>query len=214
MLPSQSVQPVWQTAPQAYTPAWSPQAATVCGPVGAGQVVPQLPQFVRVETMVSQPFVALPSQFPKLGLQVLKAHVPAEQTGVALLAAQMCPQTPQFGVDDRMSVSQPSAALPLQSAKPVEQAAMVQAPTVQPAVAFGRVQAWPQVPQLVAVVRRSTSQPFPAAPSQSAKFALQVKPQLVPLHVALAFAGTVHGAHDDPQLAVLVDARQVPVQAW
>ncbi|MBC8133896.1 MAG: hypothetical protein H7X95_13005 [Deltaproteobacteria bacterium] len=41
----------------------------------------------------------------------------------------------------------------------------------------------------------------------------QVKSQAVPLHVAVAFAGGVHGVQDVPQFAVLVLETQLVPQA-
>jgi hypothetical protein len=43
---------------------------------------------------------------------------------------------------------------------------------------------------------------------------LHVKPQLVPLHVAVAFAGAEHGVHDVPQVLTLVSSTQAPEQSW
>jgi len=44
---------------------------------------------------------------------------------------------------------------------------------------------------------------------------LQVKPQVVPLHVAVPFAGAAgHGVHDVPQVAVLLLLAQLLPQAW
>jgi hypothetical protein len=43
---------------------------------------------------------------------------------------------------------------------------------------------------------------------------LQVKPHEVPLHVAVPFAGAVHGVHDVPQVAALLLLAQLPPHAW
>jgi hypothetical protein len=43
---------------------------------------------------------------------------------------------------------------------------------------------------------------------------LQLNPQLVPLHVAVEFAGGVHAVHDPPQLLMLVLSTQAPLQRW
>lgn len=58
-----------------------------------------------------------------------------------ILAEQTLPQPPQFIGSFSMSVSQPSAGLPSQSAKPALQATMVQTPDEHVADAFGGVQA-------------------------------------------------------------------------
>jgi hypothetical protein len=43
---------------------------------------------------------------------------------------------------------------------------------------------------------------------------LQEKPQLVPLQVAVAFAGAVHGVHEEPQFAVLLFETHCPEHEW
>ncbi len=76
---------------------------------------------------------------------------------------------------------------PSQFAKPALQLAIVQAPALQVGVAFGVEQALPQAPQFATSVERFTSQPFPELPSQFAKPALQVIPQVEPVQVAVPF---------------------------
>jgi hypothetical protein len=49
---------------------------------------------------------------------------------------------------------------------------------------------------------------------QRMKLVAQVKSQLVPSHVALAFAGAVQGVHDEPHAKVLVRWMQTPLQSW
>jgi len=61
------------------------------------------------------------------------------------------------------------AALPSQLPKPAMQEVMEHAPAEQTEVALGRVHELPQAPQLVALLRRSVSQPLLAAPSQLPK---------------------------------------------
>ncbi len=73
----------------------------------------------------------------------------------------------------RVFTSQPLEGLPSQSAKPAAQAATLQAPTAQRAVALGRAHARPQAPQSVALSSRLTSQPLTGFSSQSAKPAAQ-----------------------------------------
>jgi hypothetical protein len=41
---------------------------------------------------------------------------------------------------------------------------------------------------------------------------LQIDPQLVPSHVAVAFAGALQGVHEPPQVAVLVFEAQLAPQ--
>jgi hypothetical protein len=43
---------------------------------------------------------------------------------------------------------------------------------------------------------------------------LHVKSQVVPLQVAVALAGGLHGVHEDPQVAVLELSTHCPVQTW
>ena len=51
---------------------------------------------------------------------------------------------------------------------------------------------------------RSASHPLPGFPSQSAKPALQVKPQVPIAHVGVAFAGVAHARAHIPQCATVV----------
>jgi hypothetical protein len=66
-------------------------------------------------------------------------HTPPVQAADALWRLQVAPQAPQLFGLVLMLVSQPSAGLPLQSAKPNEHTAMVQAPPVHDAIAPGRL---------------------------------------------------------------------------
>ncbi len=98
-------------------------------------------------TSVSQPFAALPSQLPRPALQVNPqtdaVHVALAPVG----AAQARPHIPQLPRLVRVSTSQPSEGLPLQSAKPVRHV-NPQMPVLHVAVALaGAVQARPHIPQ-------------------------------------------------------------------
>jgi hypothetical protein len=80
------------------------------------QTVPHAPQaFTLFEIAVSQPFVALPSQLPKPGLQAT-LHVPlaheADWFGPAL---HVRPHIPQLFMSTPVGVSHPSLVLELQS---------------------------------------------------------------------------------------------------
>jgi hypothetical protein len=89
--------------------------------------------------------------------------------------------------------------MPLQSAKPTLQV-NPQVPPAQVAVAFARTgQAIPQPLQCSGSVSSEISQPLPAAPSQSSKPALQVKPQVLLAQVRDAFAGVGHAIPQPPQ---------------
>jgi hypothetical protein len=60
--------------------------------------------------------------------------------------------------------------------------------------------ALPHPPQFAASVVVFTSHPLPAFASQFANPGLHEMPQVVPLHVAEAFAGVGHGLHDEPHV--------------
>jgi hypothetical protein len=74
------------------------------------------------------------------------------------------PQAPQFD-RVRISVSQPSLGLPLQSAKPTTHVG-THAPAVQVNVPWGLLQIVPHAPQFAKLVDRFASQPVAARPSQ------------------------------------------------
>jgi len=71
----------------------------------------------------------------------------------------------------------------------------------------------PHAPQLF-VALSGCSQPFDATASQSPQPPRHVNPQLVPLHVAIAFAGTGHGEHDEPHEFGDVFGRHCMPHAW
>lgn len=116
--PSQSAKPVAHTGVQ--LPAV--QALDVV-PVGARHDTPQPPQLVALVLW----FTHVPEQFEK---PVAQPHVPLLQTCVA---GHAVPQAPQWVALVRMSVSQPSVRLALQSPKPVWQ---VQRERAQPPAEF------------------------------------------------------------------------------
>jgi len=70
---------------------------------------PQAPQLVTVEfRFVSQPFVALPSQSPKPGLQAIW-QLPPEQVGLPLVALHTRPHVPQLVGSVPVATSHPVA---------------------------------------------------------------------------------------------------------
>jgi hypothetical protein len=77
-------------------------------------------------------------------------HDPLAQT-----PAQVLPQEPQLLSSELRSTSQPSVALPLQSANPMVHEPTAQAPDTHVAVASGKEQADPHPPQLAGFVARS-----------------------------------------------------------
>jgi hypothetical protein len=162
--PSQLPQPVAHAA----TPHVPPVHPAVPWAT-AGQVLPQVPQLAAVVTRsVSHPLTALPSQFPQPAVHVAMPHAPPVHPAVPwATAGQVLPHVPQLAAAVSRFVSQPLAALPSQLPQPVAHAAIPHVPPVHPAVPWATAgQVLPQVPQLVAVVSRSVSQPFAALPSQ------------------------------------------------
>jgi hypothetical protein len=63
-------------------------------------------------------------------------------------------------------------------------------------------------------VRRSTSQPSAATPSQSAKSGWHARPHDVPSHVATEFGPLRHGVHRAPHVAGLITLAQAAPQTW
>jgi hypothetical protein len=102
------------------------------------------------------------------------AQALATQVAVACGAAgQARPHVPQCVAELRVSVSHPLDESPSQSAKLPPQAAMAQSPSMHAGVPPDTMHAPPQRPQCAMLVRRSTSQPLAASPSQSPYPALQ-----------------------------------------
>ena len=107
----------------------------------------------------------------------MQEHRPAAQAPVALAGAHARPQAPQLARSLRVSTSQPLVSLPSQSEKPVTHDD-TQVPSRQPGNELvRRGHARPHIPQCEVLALVSTSQPFTAVMSQSAK---------VPTHAATA----------------------------
>jgi hypothetical protein len=194
--PSQSPKP----AAQRTTVQAPPRQPLAAAPARA-QTVPQAPQLVGSTAVLVQNAVA-PAPQVVLPAPQVAPQAPAEQTWPAAHAA---PHDPQLALSVRVLVSQPSAATPLQSAKPAAQApaGTTHAPATHAwVVTLGSAQAAPQAPQLVAAVWVSASQPSAATPLQSPKPAAQRTmlhtPAVQPAVVVLGGAQTVPQA---PQLA-------------
>ncbi len=127
------------------------------------QTFPQAPQLLlSVRRLVSQPSAGLVLQSANPELQLAITQVPLEQAMVALAPEQTWPQLPQLLTLLLMLVSQPSAWLPLQSAKPELQPAITQVPLVQAMVALAAEQTWPQPPQLLTLLLVFTQVPLQA----------------------------------------------------
>jgi hypothetical protein len=141
-------------------------------------------------------------------------HIEAVHAPEALLAfAQARPHMPQCAVLVRVSVSQPLAALPSQSAKPVPQV-KPQRESAQRGDAFmAPAQAMPQPPQWSAVARVSTSLPLVETPSQSAKPVLHVVVQRPSVQRPEAPAAPMHWsfAVHSTQRCATTSQREVPV---
>jgi hypothetical protein len=124
---------------------------------------PQLLTFVLV--FVSQPFATLASQLPKPALHAIE-HAPSAQLAVPFVELHALPQMPQLPVFVWVFVSQPFAVLASQFPNPVLQEEIAHALETQAGVAFARLHALPQAPQLFTLFVRFVSQPFAPLPSQ------------------------------------------------
>src|SRR4051812_29415043 len=97
--------------------------------------VPQPPQFEAfVFVFVSQPLATLPSQFAFGAVHAIW-HEPPTQLGAPFADEHTFVHDPQCEISALRSISQPSDARPLQSAKPATHDAIVQEPLVHAAVA-------------------------------------------------------------------------------
>jgi hypothetical protein len=121
--------------------------------------IPQLMVLVRVST--SQPLDGSMSQSARPVSQ-RSPHTPATQVAVEPAPeAQRIPQPPQCMVLVRMSTSQPSEAIMLQSAKPSSQRMGAHIPSTHIAVARGPVgHMLPHMPQWAAEAVTSTQTPL------------------------------------------------------
>ena len=143
-----------------HAPAAQPLVAFV-----SAHTRPQPPQFDGSIAVFAQAFMGAAPQVTRGAAQVAP-HTPAEHSWPAV---QRAPQPPQFALSERVSTSQPSAGLALQSRKPDAHAVIAHAPAAQALVAWASAQVRPQPPQLVALTLRSVSQPSLAVPLQSPK---------------------------------------------
>jgi hypothetical protein len=148
-----------------------PLAHVVVATWGRLQTVPQAPQLLVVERLVSQPFEASPSQFAKPELQMIP-HAPWMHVGAPFADEQVLPQEPQFLTSEVSRTSQPLLLLPSQLALFGAQVRM-QLPPTQEAVPPPIGQMRPQAPQLEVSPAVLVSQPSLAMPLQSAKPAKQ-----------------------------------------
>jgi hypothetical protein len=119
--------------------------------------LPQRPQCIALESNgVSQPFITLPSQFPRPSVHI-KPHAPIAHVGDALGCGEHeLRQRPQLRTSAVTLVSQPFAAIPSQSPNPAAHVSVHDAAT-HAAVPFGpAAQALPHVPQFIASLESVT----------------------------------------------------------
>jgi len=143
----------------------SSQTGVACAGAHTRPHAPQLEIDRLVST--SQPLSSRPSQSAEPASQRPMRHTPAEHCAVAWSRSHTLPQAPQLDGLLAVSTSHPLAVSPSQSAKPGLQAPGAQTPSRHCPAALGQAQRASQVPQWAALVRRSTSQPLAASPSQS-----------------------------------------------
>jgi hypothetical protein len=182
-------------------------------PFALEHTLPQAPQLlVSVSMETSQPFVESPSQLPNPALQDESAHVPVEQSELALARLHTVPHPPQSEsvVSD---VSHPFAATPSQSPNPAEQVAISQTPAVHVADALASEQAFPHAPQLAASASRDVSHPFAGLPSQSSKPAVQVMEHAPPTQEGVPLVLSHASPHPLQFAASLVMSTSQPSEA-
>jgi len=170
-------------------------------PLAMVHMEPQPPQFARlVLVLTSHPSVGSLLQSEKPGLHESTAQAPLTHAAVPLATLQTFPQAPQLLALVLVLTSHPLAGSWSQSAKPVSQAATVQALLLHPAVALARVQTFPQAPQFAGLVLVFTSQPSVGSLLQSPKPALHEATVHAPAaHPAVALA-RVQTVPQAPQL--------------
>jgi hypothetical protein len=132
---------------------------------------PQLPTLVFVLT--SQPSPTDPLQLANPALQVATVQLPPAHPAVPFATEQAFPHPPQLPTLVLVLTSHPSAAIPLQSAKPGRHDPTVHAPATHAATPFGITQTLPQPLQLAVLLLMLTSHPSAGLPLQLANPALQ-----------------------------------------
>lgn len=115
-------------------------AMHVAAPFCTRQTLPHAPQLATLLVVaVSQPSLALALQLPKPEAHAIP-HAPPEQNAEPWLPSHVTPQPPQLVTAVVVSVSQPFALLPSQSANGLVHEAMLQVPVWQVETALGRTQ--------------------------------------------------------------------------
>jgi len=134
---------------------------------------------------ISQPVDARLSQLPKPDEQTIE-HSPLMHPPVPFVELQKIPHAPQFEGSLISAASQPSAGLPLQSAKPEEQMPTLHVELTQvPSEALLKAQELRQFPQLSTSAVMFVSHPFFGSPSQSPYPCEQAIPQTPFAHEAM-----------------------------
>ncbi len=166
-----------------------------------GQLWPQVPQLVPSDcVLTSQPSSGLVLQSAKPLEQAVMAQESVTHDDVAFGRLQARPHAPQLRLSVVRLVSQPSAAVWSQSAKPGLQPATAQAPPAQVLiVAWGSAHAVPHAPQLAGSFAVLAHDEVPDA-MQMMSGAAQVVPQTPPEHTCPA----PQGRPQAPQLALSV----------
>jgi hypothetical protein len=194
--PAQSVWPAghWHAPP---TQLWPPV-----------HVLPHIPQCVLlVARGTSQPLAMTRSQSAKPAAHDPIPHIPTLHPELALGSdAHTRPHAPQLRGSFAMLVSQPSPALPLQSAKPALHVPMPHAPPMHPAVALAGLEHGAlHEPQWLTLVSVLTSQPSAEFMLQSANGRAHVPtPHTPALHAAAPPGGTGHALPQRLQLSMSV----------
>ena len=173
------------------------QAGVPLATVHAFEHLPQL--FTSLVVLTSHPFAGFMSQSAvPATLHDDTTHEPFMQTSTEPEAPHACPHVPQFIVSLVRSISQPSDAILLQSAKPVLHDVTEQVDAMHDSTAsfvLQGVEHDPQYPGLLVVFTHATFVPPSGGHSVGTVMSVHDMPQLVPLHVEtppVGFAQTLH----------------------
>jgi hypothetical protein len=182
------------------------------------QALLQLPHAEALDpTFASHPSSAPIAAVGRLQLAKPRAQVESQtlllqSTDATLVAAHARAHAPQFSTSAVVLVSQPFAGLWSQSPKPLAQVG-THAPAVQATdTVFCVAQTFAQAPQLLLLVRRSTSQPFDAMPSQSAKPMLHDAMAQTPVPQVAVALGKEHVMPQLPQFVFVVRVASQPFE--
>ncbi len=172
---------------------------------GAGHTLPHAPQ-LALSLLVSE---QLPPQRISPGPHpTAQLYAPPVNRHTGLAAGQTRPQTPQLVARPRL-VSQPSGRRPLQSAQSASHRNPQETPSHVPEEFGSDAHAvHDEVPQ------EDSAPLLTQTPPQSWNPPLHAYPHAVPLHVAVALAGTGHATHELPHVARAVFSTHVPAQSW